>query len=253
MKLAFTIGRWSPALAAALVAMGLSGGARADELSDAIAAAEKASAAARKAASSAMSAASAARASNDVAKAANAAMDAGEAARNAAEAAAALAKVAKSATMTSEAATTGSQPAAGAPASESRSSASSDAAGTTQVATAPGSGAKPYADHVQCEARDCKIDLYLTKGFRAFSQCQVCHGLDANGSSFAPSLNEKMQEIDKARFVDVVTYGYKGQVGVMPPWESNPNVMKVLDNLYAYLMARSDKVVPPGKLPRYDR
>lgn len=240
------MGQWSAPLAAALLTLGLSAGVSADELSDAIAAAEKASAAAKKAASTAMSAASAARASNDTAKAADAAMDAGTAAREAAEAAEALAKVAKSASMTSDAAPAKSDAVPAAAATEAAPKVAAQSSGGA-------SGAKPYADHVQCEGKDCKIDLFLTKGFRAFSQCQVCHGLDANGSSFAPSLVEKMQEIDHARFVDVVTNGYKGQVGVMPPWGTNPNVMKVLDNLYAYLMARSDKVVPPGKLKRYDR
>ena len=114
-------------------------------------------------------------------------------------------------------------------------------------------GDKPYAGHVNCDTQPCKIDLYMTRGFRAFSQCQVCHGLDANGSSFAPSMVEKLKEIDYARFVEVVTNGFTGQIGVMPGWKENPNVMKYLDQLYAYLKARSDGVVQAGKLQRYDR
>lgn len=110
-----------------------------------------------------------------------------------------------------------------------------------------------YADHIQCEGKDCKVDIFMVRGFRAFSQCQVCHGLDANGSSFAPSLNEKLKEIDRARFDEVVTNGYTGQIGVMPGWKDNPNVMKKIDNLYAYLKARSDGAIPPGRLERYDR
>lgn len=111
-----------------------------------------------------------------------------------------------------------------------------------------------YQDHIQCQQGEaCKIDLYLTKGLRAFSQCQVCHGLDANGSSFAPSLVEQLKEIDKALFVARVTMGYKGQIGVMPAWQGNPNVMKYIDNLYDFLKARSDGAIPGGKLKRYDR
>lgn len=121
-----------------------------------------------------------------------------------------------------------------------------------------GAEKKPYAEHVRCETdsngvQQCKIDLYLTRGFRAFSQCQVCHGLDGNGSSFAPSLNEKLKEIDRGRFVQVVVEGYKGQIGVMPSWKENPNVMKYLDQLYLYLLARSDGAIPAGKIQRYDR
>ena len=114
-----------------------------------------------------------------------------------------------------------------------------------------------YEGHIQCEtpgeARTCKIDLWLTRGYRAFSQCQVCHGLDGSGSTIGPSLLDKMNEIDRERFMDVVANGYQGQIGIMPPWKENPNVMKYVDQLYAYLMARADKVLPGGKLKRYDR
>ena len=114
-----------------------------------------------------------------------------------------------------------------------------------------------YEGHIQCgtegDAGTCKIDLWLTRGYRAFSQCQVCHGLDGSGSTIGPSLLDKMREIDHARFMEVVTNGYQGQIGVMPPWKENPNVMKYVDQLYAYLMARSEGVLPGGKLKRYDR
>lgn len=119
--------------------------------------------------------------------------------------------------------------------------------------------AKPYDEHVKCQenkaqgAKDCRIDLFLTRGFRAFSQCQVCHGLDGNGSSFAPGLNTFMLENDRARFDEVITNGYTGQIGVMPGWKENPNVMKYLDNLYLYLLARADGAIPAGKIERYDR
>ena len=53
--------------------------------------------------------------------------------------------------------------------------------------------------------------------------------------------------------MDVVANGYQGQIGVMPPWKENPNVMKYVDQLYAYLKARADGVLPAGKLKRYDR
>lgn len=112
---------------------------------------------------------------------------------------------------------------------------------------------KVYSDHVQCSGDECKIDLWLTRGYRAFSQCQVCHGLTGEGSTIGPSLTKKLQEIDRERFDDVVTNGYSGQIGEMPGWKENPNVMNYLDNLYAYLMARSDGVLPGGRLQRYDR
>ena len=114
-----------------------------------------------------------------------------------------------------------------------------------------------YDGHIQCETTDgaktCKIDLWLTRGYRAFSQCQVCHGLDGSGSTIGPSLLDKLRELDHAQFMEAVVNGMSGQIGVMPPWKENPNVMKYVDQLYAYLKARSDKVLPGGKLKRYDR
>ena len=115
----------------------------------------------------------------------------------------------------------------------------------------------PYDGHIQCEtagdASTCKVDLWLTRGYRAFSQCQVCHGLDGSGSTIGPSLLDTLRDIDRARFMEVVANGVSGQIGVMPPWKENPNVMKYVDQLYAYLKARSDRVLPGGKLKRYDR
>lgn len=114
--------------------------------------------------------------------------------------------------------------------------------------------AQPYDGHVRCEgSKPCKIDIFLTKGFRTFSQCQVCHGLDGTGSTIAPNLMMKLQEIDHDTFIDRVTNGFKGQIGVMPTWKSNPNVMNNIENLYAYLKARSDKLIPAGRLARFDR
>ena len=117
---------------------------------------------------------------------------------------------------------------------------------------------EPYDGHIQCETegdpKSCKIDLWMTRGYRAFSQCQVCHGLDGTGSTIGPSLLEKLEgEIGRARFMEVVANGYQGQIGVMPPWKENPNVMRYVDQLYAYLKARADKVLPAGKIKRYDR
>jgi mono/diheme cytochrome c family protein len=115
----------------------------------------------------------------------------------------------------------------------------------------------PYDGHIQCETEGdpstCQIDLWLTRGYRAFSQCQVCHGLTGDGSTIGPSLVRKLRDIDLDRFLEVVVNGYEGQIGVMPGWGTNPNVMNYIDQLYAYLLARADGVLPPGRLKRYDR
>ena len=72
-------------------------------------------------------------------------------------------------------------------------------------------------------------------------------GSPAKGAPSGPSLLDKLQEIDLDRFMEVVVNGYEGQIGVMPGWGTNPNVMNYIDQLYAYLMARSDGVPAPGQ------
>ena len=90
-------------------------------------------------------------------------------------------------------------------------------------------------------------------GWRTFNAfCSQCHAQDAVGSTFAPSLVERLKTVDHERFVHSVTNGYKGQIGVMPAWKSNPNVMPKLPDLWAYLKARSDGVLPTGRPERFD-
>lgn len=116
----------------------------------------------------------------------------------------------------------------------------------------PGSAAagevaeKPYT--VDCAQDPCQTDKGTYVGWRTYhAVCHVCHGPDGNGSSFAPNLAERLKQIDKARFEQVVNEGFQGQMGVMPGFGQNPNVRNFVDELYAYLMARSDDVLKPGR------
>jgi hypothetical protein len=94
----------------------------------------------------------------------------------------------------------------------------------------------------------CYVDRDTYIGWRTFhGNCHVCHAQDAVGSSFAPNLLDRMQEFDFDMFVDRTANGYTGQVGVMPAWKDNPNVSTKYKELYAYLKARSDGVLPPGR------
>ncbi|HEX7034264.1 MAG TPA: c-type cytochrome [Pseudomonadales bacterium] len=119
---------------------------------------------------------------------------------------------------------------------------------------APDSGEKTY--DVDCNQVDedgenyCLTDKATYVGWRTFhANCHVCHGQNAVGSSFAPSL---LKPIPKERFVNVVTNGYQGQIGVMPAWGKNPNVKDFIDELYAYQQARADGVLKPGRPKRKD-
>ena len=183
-----------------------------------------------------------------------AASRAADEARTAADAARAAADAARAAADAARAAADASAQALAAARGTGDGASVAKVASAAKVTTASAaSDPPPYEGHIQCEGGDCKVDLWMIRGFRAFSQCQVCHGLDGNGSTIAPSLVEKLKEIDKSRFVEVVKEGLTGQIGVMPPWKENPNVMNYMEQLYAYLKARSDGAIPPGRLARYDR
>jgi hypothetical protein len=98
--------------------------------------------------------------------------------------------------------------------------------------------------------RICLTDRGTYVGWRTFhATCHACHGQNAVGSSFAPSL---LKPIARERFVDVVTNGYTGQIGVMPGWGENPNIKDFIDELYAYQQARADGVLRPGRPKRKD-
>ena len=109
---------------------------------------------------------------------------------------------------------------------------------------------------VQCEegsaaATACKVDKKTYIGWRTYhANCHVCHAQDAVGSTFAPSLLDRMKEISKERYMESMAHGYTGQIGVMPAWKDNPNVNKRYEELYLYLSARADGVLPPGRPKR---
>lgn len=134
--------------------------------------------------------------------------------------------------------------------------ASTLAAAAEPAATADASGDGEKFYDVDCDRVDesgnkfCLTDKGTYVGWRTFhATCHACHGQNAVGSSFAPSL---LKDIDKNRFVDVVTNGYSGQIGVMPGWGQNPNVKDFIDELYAYQQARADGVLRPGRPQRKD-
>ncbi|MEX2631131.1 MAG: c-type cytochrome, methanol metabolism-related [Tistlia sp.] len=110
---------------------------------------------------------------------------------------------------------------------------------------------KPY--EVQ---EDGTVDWYTFSGFRRYhAECHVCHGPDGLGSSFAPALTESLERMDYDQFLDIVVNG-RQNVGtasdnVMPAFGMNRNVMCFIDDLYAYLKARSDGAVPRGR-PKHE-
>jgi mono/diheme cytochrome c family protein len=77
-----------------------------------------------------------------------------------------------------------------------------------------------------------------------------CHGPDGAGSSYAPSLVDSLKVLSKDQFVETVINGKQevntAQQRVMPSLGTNEDVVTNLDNIYAYLKARSDGELPRG-------
>ena len=106
----------------------------------------------------------------------------------------------------------------------------------------------PYTVICDAEGRNCKVDKSTYIGWRTYhASCHVCHAQDAVGSTFAPSLLDRLKGMEEARFLDIVSNGITGEVGVMPGWGVDPNVMPRINDLWSYLKARSDGVLGPGK------
>jgi methanol metabolism-related c-type cytochrome len=101
-------------------------------------------------------------------------------------------------------------------------------------------------------APDGTVDWFTYSGFRNYhSECHVCHGPDALGSTYAPPLAESFKNLTYDKFLEVVASGKQtlggGQNKVMPALGTNRNVMCYIDDLYVYLRARSDGVLPRGR------
>jgi cytochrome c5 len=129
------------------------------------------------------------------------------------------------------------------------------------AATAGGHAQAPADEHpytVECGpdaeeggATVCHVDRATYVGWRTFHAiCHTCHAQDAVGSTFAPDLLARMQQIDKAEFMKALNEGFTGQMGVMPPWSQDPNVNKYFEELWSYLKARSDGALLPGRPKR---
>ena len=92
-----------------------------------------------------------------------------------------------------------------------------------------------------------KVDAKTLDGFKIWraAACDRCHGANQEGM-VGPSLLESIRKLTKSEFVTVLKDGRleKG----MPPWNTNDQVMKGMDNLYAYLKGRADGAITKAKV-----
>ncbi len=128
---------------------------------------------------------------------------------------------------------------------------------------------------------DGLVDESTYIGWRIFhSTCHGCHGVDATGTSVAPNLGERVKRLSardfsikvlsryritmsaqaaagddqselREAFLEQVLRRERGDV-LMPAWEQDTNVKPHVLDIYAYLRARADGALPPGRPRRKD-
>ncbi len=104
---------------------------------------------------------------------------------------------------------------------------------------------KPYT------VKDGKVDINTYHGYLYYGdQCMRCHGPDGSGSSYAPNLTESLKVMTKEQVEDTIINGRKNVTtsnqNVMPSFATNEDVVENIDNIYAYLLARSDGTLGRG-------
>ncbi|HEX7968319.1 MAG TPA: cytochrome c [Stellaceae bacterium] len=121
-----------------------------------------------------------------------------------------------------------------------------------ETATRAADEQKPYV------VKDGKVDQHAYNGWRRYTEsCLRCHGPDGSGSSYAPDLTESLKHMSEEDFKDVVINGRKNVTtsseNVMPAFGEVEDVVSYLDDIYAYLKARSDGVVGRGRPERFSQ
>jgi len=104
---------------------------------------------------------------------------------------------------------------------------------------------------------DGTVDWFTYSGFRRYhSDCHVCHGPDAEGSSYAPALSHVLKTMNYPDFANVVVNGRKNvntaQESVMPSFGINPNVMCYIEDIFVYLRARANDAIPRGRPQKHE-
>jgi len=123
-------------------------------------------------------------------------------------------------------------------------------------------------------ARQAELPGSPYAGWRLFNdRCAGCHGVDAAGPAKMPGLLEHVREMGRQRFVHLVLERYDWSLPAaesggedaarialveeimrrdeapiqMPAWKDEPAVSAHILDLYAYLAARADGALPPGR------
>jgi mono/diheme cytochrome c family protein len=111
-----------------------------------------------------------------------------------------------------------------------------------QAASAPTSSNKLYT-----VVDGYKVDPQTLQGFRTWrsAACDRCHGANQEGL-VGPSLINSLKTLSKDDFVQTVTKGRPNTQ--MVAFSGNAEVMKNMDQLYAYLKGRSDGAITKARV-----
>lgn len=98
-----------------------------------------------------------------------------------------------------------------------------------------------------------QVDWATYSGWRRYhAACHVCHGPNAEGSTFAPALKDSLRGMSYEKFLQIVSSGQEssmaGTMSVMPAFGTDPNVMCYIDDIYTYILARSTDALQGGRL-----
>ena len=116
---------------------------------------------------------------------------------------------------------------------------------TDAAPAAAGANKKPYT------IKNGKVDINTYHGYLYYGdQCMRCHGPDGAGSSYAPNLTESLKVMTKEQVENTIINGRKhvdsSNDKVMPSFGTNEDVVENMDNIYNYLLARSDGALGRG-------
>jgi mono/diheme cytochrome c family protein len=110
------------------------------------------------------------------------------------------------------------------------------------------SGRTPFAGEPALAAQAPAADTTYSDVYNGWKwwhvYCYRCHGTDAIGTTTGPSLIDPSLRLSRAQFTRVVREGVPDKG--MQAWDKLLEP-KQITQLYLYVRARADKVLPPGR------
>ena len=98
---------------------------------------------------------------------------------------------------------------------------------------------------------DGKVDAKTYNGFRRYhAGCNHCHGPDGVGSTFGPSLIDRLSDIEAFR--RAVREGQGSGTSMMDGFADDANIAPFIDDIYSYLQARADGALGRGRPGRLE-